>query len=65
DGKLGIGEIRNAYNAPVKVLENVERVKANSDGTVALKKDGSAWFFGNTINCPTAIYVQPKCLLSP
>lgn len=57
DGKLGIGEIRNAYNAPVKVLENVERVKANSDGTMALKKDGSAWFFGNTINSvPTKSY---------
>lgn len=57
DGRLGIGEIRNAYNAPIKVLENVERVKIKSDCTVAIKRDGSMWAFGmNAGNVPTKIY---------
>ncbi len=57
DGRLGIGEIRNAYNAPIKVLENVERVKIKKDATVAIKTDGSVWAFGmNAGNVPTKLY---------
>lgn len=50
DGKLGIGDVRNAYNAPIKVLENVSRVKAKSGSTVAIKIDGSVWGFGKGLS---------------
>ncbi len=57
DGRLGIGGERNAYNAPIKVLENVERVKIKTKSTVAIKRDGSMWAFGlNAGNVPTKLY---------
>ncbi len=47
-GKLGIGNSRNAYNAPIKVLEGVKSVKARTSNTVAIKYDGSVWVFGKS-----------------
>ncbi len=55
DGRLGIGDIRNAYNAPIKVLENVSRVKVNEDTTVAITKDGTAYGFGRLIGATPTI----------
>lgn len=46
DGQLGIGDTRRAYNAPVKVMENVSRVKTHEKTTIAIKNDGTAWAFG-------------------
>ncbi len=45
-GQLGIGSNRSAYNAPVKVLEDVKTVKVREKTTVAVKNDGSVWAFG-------------------
>ena len=57
DSRLGIGGERNAYNAPIKVLENVERVKIKTKSTVAIKRDGSMWAFGlNAGKVPTKLY---------
>lgn len=57
DGKLGIGEQRRAYNAPIKVLEDVKKVKTSETATVAIKNDGSVWAFGKN-----AGYVPTKLI---
>ena len=49
EGQLGIGDIRYSYNAPIKVMENVEKVKLNDDITIVKKRDGSVWGFGRDI----------------
>ncbi len=59
DGQLGIGSVRHAYNAPIKVLEDVARVHTANNTTIAIKKDGTVWGFGKSYgDTPSQIFSQ-------
>lgn len=59
DGQLGIGSARHSYNAPIKVLEDVARVKTVENTTLAIKKDGTVWGFGQSYgDTPSQIFSQ-------
>lgn len=60
-GQLGIGDERHSYNAPIKVMENIEKVKTGKDITIAVSKDGSLWGFGKNIgSVPTKLLENVK-----
>lgn len=61
DGKLGIGDIRNSYNAPIKVLENVAKVKTSEVATTAVMPDGSVRVFGKNVSS-TPKEVTTNCI---
>ena len=49
-GRLGIGDKRTSYNAPVKVMEDVKRIKTTENFTTVFKNDGTIWGFGQGIS---------------
>jgi len=50
DGKLGIGDMRNSYNAPIRVMDDVWRVKVSDTATTVVKADRSVWVFGKNVS---------------
>lgn len=58
DGRLGIGAARNAYNAPIKVLDDVSRLKVNKDSNVAITTDGKAYGFGHLIGATPELLIS-------
>ena len=50
DGKLGIGDVRNSYNAPIQVMDDVWKVKVSDSATTAIKSDKSVWVFGKNVS---------------
>lgn len=50
DGKLGIGDMRNSYNAPIQVMDDVWKVKVSDSATTAIKADKSVWVFGKNVS---------------